>query len=248
MLHFKQWHEDTIFYREMQPYFGQCDRFQRLNLAELLLATSDSAVEDYYQRGMGYQVLKDNNFAILVSRVSLRIHSHPKANQPFRVKTWEEAPAGLQLTRRYELFDMNDKHLLSGSSTWVLVNLKNRRIMRPSDFTLREAPTFTTEFCGLPCGKITAKENMTVVDERTIHFSDIDANGHMSNARYGAYIMDCLPLEFQQKDIKDFRINYAHEAKEGDRLQLLADFSNPELVHVSGITAEGTCFESELYY
>ena len=46
MLHFKQWHEDTIFYREMQPYFGQCDRFQRLNLAELLLATSDSAVED----------------------------------------------------------------------------------------------------------------------------------------------------------------------------------------------------------
>ena len=120
--------------------------------------------------------------------------------------------------------------------------------MRPSDFTLREAPTFTTEFCGLPCGKITAKENMTVVDERTIHFSDIDANGHMSNARYGAYIMDCLPPEFQQKDIKDFRINYAHEAKEGDRLQLLADFSNPELVHVSGITPEGTCFESELYY
>lgn len=248
MMNFKQWHEDTIFFREMKPYFGQCDKHQRLNLSELLLATSDSAVEDFHQRGMTYSVLRENNFAILVSRVSLRIHQYPRANQPFTVRTWEEAPARLQLTRRYELYDQDNKPLVSGSSTWVLVNIQNRRIMRPSDFTLRQEPTFTTEFCGLPCGKIAAGTNMKVVDQRTIHFSDIDANGHMSNARYGAYIMDCLPVEFQQKDIKDFRINYAHEAKEGDKLQLLADFSNPELVHVAGTTSEGTCFESELYF
>ena len=245
---FEQWHEGNTFFREMKPYFGQCDRYQRLNLVELLLATSDSAVEDYHQRGMTYSVLRDNNVAILVSRVSLRIHSFPKANQPFRVKTWEEAPTGLQLTRRYEIFDMDNNSLVSGNSTWVVVNIQNRRIMRPSDFTMREAPTFTTDFCGLPCGKIAAKDNMTVVDERTIHFSDIDANGHMNNARYGAYIMDCLPPELQQRDIKDFRINYAHEAKEGDKLQLLADFSNPDIIQVSGVTPEGTCFERELYY
>ena len=92
---FEQWHEGNTFFREMKPYFGQCDRYQRLNLVELLLATSDSAVEDYHQRGMTYSVLRDNNVAILVSRVSLRVHSFPKANQPFRVKTWEEAPTGL---------------------------------------------------------------------------------------------------------------------------------------------------------
>ncbi|MBO5124560.1 MAG: acyl-[acyl-carrier-protein] thioesterase [Spirochaetaceae bacterium] len=248
MMNFKQWHENNEFFREMKPYFGQCDKHQRLNLSELLLATSDTAVEDYHQRGMTYNVLKDNGVAILVSRVSLRIHRHPQANHPFTVRTWEEAPAGLQLTRRYELFDQENNPLVSGSSTWVVVNLQNRRIMRPSDFTMREAPTIKSEFCGLPCGKIAAGSSMTVVDQRTIHFSDIDSNGHMSNARYGAYIMDCLPEEFQQRNIKDFRINYAHEAKEGDKLQLLADFSNPEIVHVSGVTPEGTCFESELYF
>lgn len=245
---FEQWHENNVFFREMKPYFGQCDRYQRLNLADLLLATSDTAVEDYHQRNMTYDVLKDNNVAILVSRVSLRIHQFPKANQPYTVKTWEEAPSGLQLTRRYEIFDESKHSLVSGSSTWVVVNVQNRRIMRPSDFTMRETPTVKTEFCGLPCGKITAKENMTEVDHRIIHFSDIDANGHMNNARYGAYIMDCLPPEFQQKNIRDFRINYAHEAKEGDNLKLMADFTNPNLVHVSGITPEGTCFESELHF
>ena len=123
MMNFKQWHENTEFFREMKPYFGQCDKHQRLNLAELLLATSDTAVEDYHQRGMTYNALKDNGVAILVSRVSLRIHHHPQANQPFTVRTWEEAPAGLQLTRRYEIYDMEGANLVSGSSTWVVVNL-----------------------------------------------------------------------------------------------------------------------------
>ncbi|MBE6351025.1 MAG: acyl-[acyl-carrier-protein] thioesterase [Spirochaetaceae bacterium] len=248
MTTFKQWHEGNTFYRELKLYFAQCDKHQRQNLSDLLQVTSDSAVEDYHQRGMTYDVLKENKIAILVSRASYKIHQYPQANAMVTVKTWEEPPEGLQLCRRYDIYSQSGDLLVSGSSTWLVVNLENRRIMRPADFKMREPPTEKFEFPGLACGKINIPEKMELLDERTIRYSDIDANGHVNNSRYGNYIVDCLPEEYQQKTITDFRINYSQEAILGDKLQLFACFDNPNKIVVVGKTPSGTCFESELYY
>ncbi|AEE17869.1 acyl-[acyl-carrier-protein] thioesterase [Treponema brennaborense] len=249
MICFKQWHEDTFFYRETKLNFCQCDELHQLNLSELLLVTADSAIEDYHQRGFTYEYLNDHGVAILVSRVSFKIHSMPKSNDIITIKTWEEAPVGLQLARRYEITGVSGQSLVSGYSTWLVVNPELRRIMKPSQFTLRDEPTLKTEFCGLDCTKIAVPEDMQLLDERTIRYTDIDANGHMNNARYGAYIIDCLPAEYQQKTLTDFRINYSHEARKGDTLRLFgkAEESAHKLI-VVGKTDGGTCFESELYF
>ena len=186
MQEFKQWHdEENYFYREIKLYFSQCNVNQDIMLSEILALTSDTAVEDFHQRGLTFDILKENGIAILTSRVAFRFHKMPKCNQIITLKTWEEAAKGLQLTRSYELTDENDEVLINGFSTWLLVNLENRRIMKPSAFTLREEPTLTLPLKSLDCGKIQIPEEMQLLDERKIRFSDIDANGHMNNSRYG---------------------------------------------------------------
>ena len=250
MLELKQWHdENNFFYREFKLYFSQCNINQVIKLAEFLAITSDSAVEDYHQRGITFDLLKENNVAILTSRIAYRFHKMPKCNQIITLKCWEEAPKGLQLTRCYELTDESGEVLVNGFTTWLLVNLENRRIMKPSSFTFREEPTFTTPLKSLDCGKIQIPENLDLLGSRKICFSDLDANGHMNNSRYGEYIIDCLPSEFQNKQITDLRLNYAHEAMFGDTLELFGNLNAGEnRIVVIGKQGQNVCFESELFF
>ena len=52
MKEFKQWHdEENNFYRQFKLYFSQCNINQEIMLSEILALTSDTAVEDFHQRG-----------------------------------------------------------------------------------------------------------------------------------------------------------------------------------------------------
>ena len=90
---------------------------------------------------------------------------------------------------------------------------------------------------------------MTELNQRPICYSDIDGNGHTNNSRYGAFTVDCLPPEYQQKQFTDFRINFSKEAMKGEMLQMYghADAQSHK-VTVTGRQGNDTCFESELFY
>lgn len=254
MTNYKQWHEisgtDFQFFSENQVYFCQCDLHHKLSLFELLRIVTDAAVEDFNQRNMSYDVLSEKGFGILLSRQAFRFHKMPTGNQKITIKTWEEKPEPLQFVRSYEIFDTETKEcLVSGISTWLLVNLEKRRILRLKEFTLREDPTIQTEHNCLPASKIQVPENMKKILSRPIWYSDIDGNGHMNNARYGAFVIDCLPGEYQAKEFTDFRINYNKEAVQGEMIDLFSAFNEEEKkITVLGKQGEQTCFEAELYY
>ena len=195
MTEYRQWHETDndafTFFHEGKIYFCQCGLNHKLSLQELLRLVTDAAVEDFNQRLMGYDELTANGIGILVSRQSFRIHSMPEGNRKVTVKTWEEKPEALQFVRAYEIFDTETKEkLVSGLSTWLLVDLNKRRILPIKNFTMRKAPELRTEHDCLPLGKIAFPENAELLCERPIWYSDIDGNGHMNNARYGAFVVE----------------------------------------------------------
>lgn len=249
MINFREYHDDGMnFHRETKLYFGQCDKNQNISLSEILLLTSDTGVEDYFVRGLSWKVLQDNGFGILLSRMSIKIHRMPKANDVIKIKTCEEKPQGLQLYRCYEIY-CGDEKLITASSSWLVVNPETRRIIKPTQFTMRPEPLSSYDFQGIPCGKITLPENMKLLDTRPIRFSDLDGNGHMNNSRYGAFTIDCLPLEYQEKTFTDFRINFSKEAILGVTLELYGYFDDEnKKVIVAGKQDNQVCFESELFY
>lgn len=250
MVVFKQWHDEELnFYRQVKLYFSQCNMKEQIMLSEILALTSDTAVEDYHQQGMTFSMLLQNHFSILTSRVSFRFFEMPKTDQIITIKTWEEAPRGLQLSRGYIISDESGKILIQGISTWLVVNPETRRIVKPSLFTLRKEPTKTLELKTLDCGKIATPEDLTLLDQRKIRFTDIDANGHMNNSRYGNYIMDSLPKELVIKKFTDFRLNYAHEAMLDSLLDIYGkNDEEQKKITVIGKQGNDVCFESEIFY
>ncbi|MBR4823935.1 MAG: acyl-[Spirochaetaceae bacterium] len=250
MVSFRQYHDEKMaFHREMKLSFSQCDQFHRLKLSELLAITSDAAVEDFNERGLSWKFLAEHDTAILLSRLAFRIHKMPKTNDIIAVHTWEEAPQGLQLFRKYEITGKDGKKLVSGTSSWLVVNPATRRIIKPANFTLREAPGFTTPLNTLECGKIQQDENAVFLEERKVRPSDLDGNGHVNNSRYGDYITDCLSEEQLSRQLKDFRLNYAKEATSGQTLQLFASEDKAQnTITITGKQEQNVCFESVLYF
>lgn len=247
----RQWHsEDGItFHDQKNVYFSQCSRNRTLSLSELLRLTSDIAVEDYRQQGFSREHLLENHYAILVSRVSFRIHSMPRENQHITVSTWEEKREPLQLKRAYEITDEEGRTLVSGLSCWLVVDPVARKLMPTKNFTLKEDTGIVREHDCMAPGKITIPAEADLLGKYVIRFSDLDSNGHTNNARYGGLVMDYLPAEFQDRTLKDIRINYSKEAMSGDELELYGAFTPQENKYTAwGRTGEGNSFECELYF
>lgn len=251
MEEYKSWHEEDgiTFHNQMNIFFSQCDKFKRLSLHELLRITSDTAVEEYRQRGLSRDVLTQNGYAILVSRISFKINRMPAENEHITITTWEEKPEALQFVRAYRIKDKDGNSIVEGLSSWLLVNPETRRILPLKNFTLRTAPTEQKQNeCAKP-GKISIPENMELLAERKILFSDMDGNGHTNNSRYGAFAMDALSEEFQAKNLTAFRLNYSKEARPGETLKIYGSFNKETNTYtVVGKTESDTSFEAVLTF
>ena len=248
---FRLFHEEDglTFRHEPRVYFSQSSSNKVISMSELLRLTSDTAVEDYRAQGMSRDMLLEHGYAILVSRCSFRLHRLPRENERVTVTTWEEKSEALQLCRAYDITNDSGELLVTGSSTWLLVDPVGRRIIPTKNFTLRKPVTKQTERDCLKPGKILIPEGMELADERMIRYSDIDGNGHTNNSRYGAFIMDALPEADRKRQFKDFRLNYSKEAMLGQKLQVfLHNNAEAQLITVVGKTESGTSFEAELYY
>lgn len=245
---YREWFgERTTFFREFKLHFGQCDARGRISLPSLLLITSDTAVEDYFQRGLSVETLAENGIVILVSRLSFSIHKYPRGGERLLLKTWEEKPDGMLLSRKYELENAAGESLVSGTSLWLIADPATRRLIKPSAFTMRPEADFVIPVDCPPCSKIHRPQDMQLLGERTVGFSDLDSNGHTNNSRYAAFALDALPESFQTGDVQNFRINYAKEAKGGDRISLSGYFSDDgKTALVAGDVQGRTCFEAEI--
>ncbi|MBQ5781120.1 MAG: acyl-[Spirochaetaceae bacterium] len=245
--------ENGFFCSEGLLSFCQCNTHHQMSIYELFRLTSDAATEDFCRRGFSWHVLKSHDIAILLSRQSFRIHKWPKANGSMKICTREEAPMPLQTTRYCVIYDSETgEKLVSGYSLWIVVDLKTRKILRTSAFTLRPDPTFATEVDWIPPGKIHI-DSVDFQDEnnctlRKIFYSDMDANGHLNNARYGDFITDAIPDDLQDK-ITDIRINFAKEAAAGDSLTVCKNYNRDEgKIVVVGKNGDEICFESEVFF
>ncbi|WP_407426472.1 acyl-[acyl-carrier-protein] thioesterase [Treponema sp.] len=247
----KQWYdEDGItFNSEHKVQFSQSDSNKKMSFYELLKVTSDMAVEDYAQRGMDRDTLTANGYACLVSRVAFRFHRMPAENENYVFTTYEEKSEPLQLVRAYEFRTPEGKPLITGLSSWLLVDPKAHRIIPTKKFEMRPFPENQKEHDCMKYGKIQIPEDLELWDERTIKYSEIDGNNHVNNARYGAFVADSIPENMRNFVFTDFRLNYAKEAKLGQKLEIFGKVNETEKrLTIVGKTEEGTSFEAELYW
>lgn len=239
--------QGIIYQKPVEIRFYDCDTTGRARISTLMRYISDIAVVDYAERGYDYQWLQDQNTVFLLSRVSVRIHEMPASDEAIIVYTWEYGTKGALFLRDFDIRRPDGTLLASSATAWILVEPSTRKILRPSAFTgtLHCCPDKLPD-CR-PADKVKLPQGMTLAGTRRVVYSDLDSNGHMNNANYSNVAMDFLPREQQLRPMTDFMINYNHEAKLGEDIEIYTCVEQ-DRSFVEGICGGHSCFSCEICF
>lgn len=170
--------------------------------------------------GFGYDELRSTHTAWVLSRMHIRFISHPLWREEVNLRTWHKGTERLFYLRDFLMTDNAGKVLVEATTSWLVLNLETRRLVRNPAFEGLDTATMEHAI-EQPCEKIVMPAGAEIAGEHTVSFSDIDMNGHTNNARYAVWAMDALDYELtSSRPVKEQKINFLHETKPGDRVTL----------------------------
>lgn len=242
MKDFKQYLMDDGYFRQEELIFADCDRNQRARVSTFLSKAAAFAGYDYDARGLDHEKLYAMREVFLLSRIAMRIHRCPMAQEVLDISTWENGARGAHMQRVYELADQSGEVCVSIRSEWILIDPETRRIMRPETFTAKKLGVCTKPIdCPESKKVMLPKEGLEDLGSRVICWSDLDGNGHVYSGNYGDIVWDALPEDLQERVPEEFYINYSKEATLGQELKLWG-FRDGQEYRMEGIGPQGTCF------
>lgn len=189
-------------------------------------AFMDMAQEMAYQAAsamrFGYDELIVKNMAWVMSRMRFRFLKVPLWGDEITVLTWHRGAFGPFFVRDFEVLSYRGERLVEATSSWVVIDVLNRRMARPEDI-LPSDDTACGDFAiETPAGKVTMPRSIQpeYVTTHKVAYSDIDLVGHTNNARYVSWAMDCL--DYGERGIKadEVEIVFHHETRPGDEVAL----------------------------
>jgi len=188
--------------------------------------------------GFGYELLHKDNITWILSRIEVDIIEFPDWQQKIILKTTTKGTQGVFAIRDFEILTLDRKHIASARTVWLLINLLNRRPLRPEKQLANIAERFkNNELLEIP-QKISLSEIKIQTSVKLFQYTDIDINRHVNNAVYVELSLNCFDVEmFQKFQIQKFQINFNNEAKFGDEVKIFIETVNNTQYKIEAINS-----------
>ena len=209
-----------------------------LNYAQEIASDSADAL------GFGQNFLGPLGQAWILSRMKVDFLDYPSWRDDLDLWTWHRGEDGLFFIRDYKLVDGQGNTKIRATSSWVILDLKERKIVRS------EAPCNPETICqetvyddaadhkDTVCQKVRAPRGVEFehVYDHVVRYSDIDKNGHTNNVQYTVWAMDCFDVRFLVENrLKSLEINFNREAMPGETVELHRYRENEATWYVEGL-------------
>lgn len=190
------------------------------------------ASDDLDKTGMTYEVLRDAGIVFVLTKNNVKVFDDIKKYDEVTVTTYLREIRGASFIRDFDVC-IGGRRVAYASSTWVLFDINNRRLLRPT--VLDSIGTFTPDLDNLM--EIEDKRikfdvnSLLKTDVREVYYSQIDTNGHMNNTFYPDIVYDYLPKELKAS-IKDklILVHYVNELMEGQKYEVYTKCENHEFI------------------
>jgi acyl-ACP thioesterase len=199
------------------------DMKNKCKLTNICNYLQETAIRHVLQYGMDPYKWMDKGLAWVLSRMKIEMFEYPGWQDSLTIRTWCRGTKGLFVYRDYEIIDKNAKIIGKASSAWLIIDIERRRPLRPDAYLAEHDYNFVKD-------KISISEELSslkeVKDEELIfslpiRYSDVDMNHHVNNVKYARWQLDSLPNErISKEDIKGFEINFLHETKLGESVNM----------------------------
>ena len=146
--------------------------------------------------GLPLEKLRDEKgLAFILGAISINIYKPLHAYEEIEVRTWCKEARSYIFMRYFDIL-RNGELIAEASSTWVLIDLNNKNMVRASNYDFLgdkfyyDDPVDSAAL--LPKAKIAKDTQLFEVGKRKIMYSDIDYNMHMNNTHYPDMVCDYL--------------------------------------------------------
>ena len=243
---FRHWrNEDLSFNMERQISFDMLDCNRHLKAAEALRLFGDAANADFADIAFTHQQLIEGGYYFIITRASCRKLRDPKDEGRVTVHTWPHSVKGMQITRNFEVMDIQGDVIMQCESSYLIIDAKAGRPIRIQNFPMMEMYEVPGEVDVEKRQRIKLSDDMTEVARVRPRFSDLDANGHVTNTHYPTFAYDFLPESVRNRSWTDFQIEFAAEVHLDDEIVLHmndteAAVASGDWVKVVGAQPNGT--------
>jgi len=236
--------------------YRDVDFNNNLRLSSLFGYFQDTASMNVENLGIGFNTISEKySAAWVLTKILVEIKRIPGWNEKITVETWPHKPKKFEFDRDFRVRDENGNVIAAAISNWVLLDIKTREIRKSDIISSDYPPLQFTEERALE-GKLRKLRPFglpEVVYRKVLGYSDTDVNGHINNAKYIDFIMDCFSVEEHKKHtVRSIQVNYIKEVFPGDVLILCRDVSNAgsDLVYIEGINEadQKPVFSAELSF
>ncbi|PWJ64932.1 MULTISPECIES: acyl-[acyl-carrier-protein] thioesterase [unclassified Fibrobacter] len=219
--------------------FSDCDEYSRLKLSRLFQFTEETAIADAERNGYGLWKMMKIGYGCAVTRMKLRFNHVPVIGEELTISTWaKENYKDKVIYKDYSILDAMGNSLAEGTSSWLLVDMKNMQAVPPSEspypIPLQNKQAFPEKLDILPIGLFPK-----VVDQVQARNSDLDINHHVNHCRYVDWVTDCLSREeCKERGIRSLQLNYIHQVPPGEKVSIVRFRDSKHHVVFFGMNAE----------
>ena len=169
--------------------------------------------------GFGYDKMIASNTAWVLSRIHVRFNSYPEWRETVNLKTWHKGMAKLFYLRDFTLSDNKGNRLAEATSSWLIIDMNTRRLVRNSDLALSDTAMHAIE---TPADKVVVPVDIEpeLVRKHPVTWSEIDTNGHVNNVKYAVWAIDAVTQDDIKKPLKELLVNYDAEVMPGDVVKI----------------------------
>lgn len=215
----------TIYDEKIRVTYYDLDCRGKLKLTALLRMAHIAADVNANHLGVGFNDLSPLGISFVLQRFGLEVTRLPAYDETVRIRTWPAQIARGTFTRRGDLYDTHGNKLMDWCSLWVLFDLNERKILRPSALpvTLPELGKFETTAETTRINYPDGWGEAFSAYRHTVHYSEVDTNRHMNNTVYGDLIGNVLYMHGSNDsagDMKRVQINYLAETRLGETIDI----------------------------
>ncbi len=187
-------------------------------------AFQDAATSHTANLGFDYHNMSAAGRLWVLSRMKVYFHRFPAMGDALTVRTW---PNGIRqkifFSREFELTLPEGDSCAAATSAWLLIDAHSHRMLLPDALSagLPENPdmkALNEDLMKIPSSN-GLEEKFTV----KAAYSAVDLLGHVNNARYIDWIMDCFSFEhFERFQPAWLQINFNNEVRAGETVRVSA--------------------------
>ena len=177
-----------------------------------------------------------------LSRLEISISEFPKWGDSIRLFTGSKGADKLFAFRDFMVWDQQERVLIRGVSSWLLLNSTTKKIQKP-EAVLPPALFDPTVKPDRYPQKLLAKGELIAAETVKVRFSDLDLNYHVNNTSYIRWVEDILAdIKFFPRELS---INYVAECVAGNTVHLSV-FKGDERYFVEGRVGTKVVFTAQV--